>query len=364
MQFEWIQSQQVFEQRLSGLQSTLLVLDTEFVRVGTYRGHLGLIQLYDGNQLLLIDPFIIEDWQPLRDQLLSPRINFVLHACVEDLALLRDYCQAIPESILDTQVAAAFLGYGISVGFATLCQDLLNVDVCKAHSRTNWLQRPLTAQQLNYAAQDVYYLLPIYHQLRSRLIAKDWWSWVKEESNQLAQQHRIVAQPQQAWLKIGDAWRLQPRQLAVLRCLAAWREQQAQLLDVPLSRIATNASLMTLSQHFPDHLHDLQRAGLASVTIKKQGEYLITLIQQAADLPEAQWPKPVKNFYSRTYKKQYKMLKRIIHEVAVQTGIPEAVLGPKKILHEYLQWQQNEEETPLPLLIKGWRSEILAHRLS
>lgn len=364
MQYELIEDASIFQQRMASLSAGVFAVDTEFIRVGTYRSHLGLIQIYDGNTTLLLDPFKIEQWQPLSYLFNSPQTTLIVHAGGEDVVLLRDCCDSAAVNVLDTQIAAAFLGFGLSAGLSTLCEQLLDVSICKESSRTDWLQRPLSETQLRYAAQDVFYLMPLYEKLREMLQAKGWWHWFIDECQLLNRQRLAPVLAEQAYLKIGDAWRLRPQQLAVLRALAAWRETKASAMDVPLSRVVPNASLMELSQRLPKNLYALKQAHVPPNTIKHDGEKIIGLAQSAFKLPKKDWPNPIENHRSEIYKKRYKDLKLRIAGIAEDIGLPHELLAPKKMIHSYLMWcDSGRSSESLPTLMQGWRGEVLKTKL-
>ena len=145
-----------------------IALDTEFVRIRTYYPHLGLIQMYDGKQISLIDPLTITEWTPFVELLTNPTVLKYLHAGSEDLEVFSHQFGCVPTPMIDTQVVAAFLGYPISCGFATLVEKYEHIALDKSESRTDWLARPLTEKQCQYASGDVFYLLP----LAKKLIAQ------------------------------------------------------------------------------------------------------------------------------------------------------------------------------------------------
>ena len=144
------------------LQSDILVLDTEFVRTRTYYANLGLIQAYDGKRLALIDPVSITDLSGFWQLLSNPNIVKLVHSCSEDLEVFAHYGQCQPTPLFDSQLAASVAGLGHGLGYAKLVEMCLDVSLDKGESRTDWLKRPLSDAQLQYAANDVYYLYQLY----------------------------------------------------------------------------------------------------------------------------------------------------------------------------------------------------------
>ena len=146
-------------------QHAAVALDTEFVRTRTYYPQLGLIQLFDDQQLVLIDPLNIRDWSPFIDLLTDTSVTKFLHAGGEDLEVFLHRFGVLPTPMIDTQILAAFSGQPLSWGFASMVAHFTQVELDKSESRTDWLARPLTQRQCEYAAADVHYLLPIARQL-------------------------------------------------------------------------------------------------------------------------------------------------------------------------------------------------------
>ena len=162
-------------------QQSAVALDTEFVRTRTLYPQLGLVQLYAGDEVALIDPTTIQDFSPFIALLADDHVTKVLHACGEDLEVFQHTFQQLPQPMCDTQVMANFLGFANSPGFATLVQHYFQIEIDKGASRTDWLARPLSDTQLRYAAADVWYLLPLYQQMQAQLAQTEWQSAVKNE---------------------------------------------------------------------------------------------------------------------------------------------------------------------------------------
>lgn len=173
-------------------QKSAVALDTEFMRVSTYFPKLGLIQLYDGERVSLIDPLAITDFSPFVALLSNPKVLKVLHSCSEDLLVFLQEFDQLPRPMIDTQIMARFLGLGTSAGLAKLAQQYLNVEIDKGATRTNWIKRPLSDIQLQYAAGDVWYLLPLYHILEKELAKTPWEQAVRDDCELvLAKTHKL-----------------------------------------------------------------------------------------------------------------------------------------------------------------------------
>ena len=186
--------------------SEAIAVDTEFMRTDTFFPILGLVQIFNGNNCWLIDPLSIPDLTPLKNLLTNNDVLKVFHSCSEDIEVLKHVLGCIPQPIFDTQVAAAFVGYGFSKGYATLVNIILDVHVDKGETRSNWLQRPLSDSQLGYAALDVVYLLPVYIELKKELLILERHKWVDEEMTSLVEMASVTEDLSLYFQKIKGAW--------------------------------------------------------------------------------------------------------------------------------------------------------------
>lgn len=276
----------------AGLRGTSwLALDTEFFREQTYYPQLCLIQVASAEQIACIDPMALPSLEPLLDVLYDPAVTKVLHAAYQDLEIFYYLRGAVPTPIFDTQLAAAALGYGDQIGYANLAQHMLGVELAKTHTRVNWRQRPLDPEWLAYAADDVCYLRDIYRQQQALLAERGQPETLTEAFAALTDPARYQPQPQEVWRRIHDHRRLHGVQRAVLRTLAAWREEQAIRNDRPRRWILHDGPLLDLARRMPDDLEGLaQIHGLPPGTLRRHGSELLERIATARAEPPEQWP--------------------------------------------------------------------------
>ena len=169
----WIRDDVSLAQHCAAWQQLPFVaLDTEFMRVDTFYPIAGLLQVGDGQRAYLIDPLLIRDWQPFAALLENPALLKVLHACSEDLEVLLRLTGSLPAPLFDTQLAAAYLNLGFSMGYSRLVQAVLGIELPKGETRSDWLQRPLSETQVSYAAEDAVHLAEVYRQLAPQLSAE------------------------------------------------------------------------------------------------------------------------------------------------------------------------------------------------
>jgi ribonuclease D len=273
------------------LDSEWLAIDTEFIREKTYYPKLCLIQVCNGEIAACIDPLALDDLRPLLDILFDARTLKVLHAARQDLEIfLHDY-HRIPMPVFDTQPAAALLGHGDQVGYANLVKQLLDVELPKDQSRTDWSQRPLDEQQLRYALDDVIYLGRLYLHMRGHLFDRERLQWLAADFAPLADPQTYYPDPQTMWKRTKGRQLLRGRQLAVLQRLAAWRETRARDRDLPRKWILKDDVMIELSRRIPRDAAGLAKLrGMEPGLIRREGEMLLKLIAEGAEAPRETWP--------------------------------------------------------------------------
>lgn len=288
----YIDSDAALTQFCSEIQhSKWLAIDTEFLREKTYYPQLCLIQIANDDIIACVDPIAIKDLTPLLDLLYQSDITLVFHAARQDLELLYLLKNSLPPNLFDTQLAATILGDGDQIGYGNLVKQRLNVSLDKAHSRADWTQRPLSPEQLEYAADDVRYLRELYHQMSADLEKQQRTEWLKEDFAALSNADNYVADPETIWRKIRGAGKLKGVQLAVLQQLAAWREQRAMDRDRPRRWILKDEVMLDLARFAPEKPEKLsQIRGLEARDIERSGRAIIDVISKAKQTPPEQWP--------------------------------------------------------------------------
>jgi len=340
----------------------VVMLDTEFVRTRTLFPMLGVVQMYDGDTLSLIDCVAIKDLAPLWSLLANKNIKKVLHAASEDLEVFLHESGHLPVNMTDTQVMAAFLGYPVSSGFARLVEDFLSVVLDKGASRTDWLARPLTKIQQDYAAADVFYLYPLYFKLLEKIEEKDLMQAVDEECAYHIEKKVQPIDLDVLYKRVKQAWRLEPQQLAVLRALCKWRYQQAKKRNLALNFVVRENDLWTLAYYQPQEIEKLTELNINEYVIRRYGQQLISLVkavQQSSRLDDPD--KIVRLIDNPQYKNEMTHLKKKISSKANESHLVPELIGSKKLLHEYLKWKwfTNKNPQQKPLLMRGWRNRLL-----
>lgn len=340
-----------------------VALDTEFVRTRTYYPQLGLVQLYDGETLSLIDPLPISDWQPFVDLLRNPQVVKLLHAGSEDLEVFLHDFQTLPQPLIDTQILAAFTGRPLSSGFAAMVNAYLGVELDKSESRTDWLARPLSERQCDYAAADVYYLLPMAHQLLAEVEGCGWLPAALDECQALCRRRSEVVDPRQVYRDMTNAWQLRPRQLACLQQLAEWRLNLARSRDMAVNFVVREESLWQVARYLPGSMGELSELGVSGPEIRYHGKAMLEIVAQSAALADDQLPPMVERLIDHAgYKQAFKHIKALVQQVAEQRGLTAELIASRRQINQLLSvhWGLKAEQ---PELLSGWRGQLLAEGL-
>ncbi|MCQ4348432.1 ribonuclease D [Pseudomonas stutzeri] len=340
-----------------------VTLDTEFMRVDTFYPIAALVQVGDGETAWLIDPLRIADWQPFAALLEEPSVVKVLHSCSEDLEVFQRLTGSLPQPLFDTQLAAGYLNIGFSMGYSRLVRELLDLELPKDETRSDWLQRPLSDMQVRYAAEDVQHLWELYRELEARL-SEEKRAWLLEDGAELVAAQREVQDPTEAWREVKLAWRLNGQQLAVLRALCAWREEQARLRDQPRNRILRERSLWPLARTQPRDAVALARIeDMHPRTVRQDGETLLRLIAEAAALPPEQWPGQLPEPLPLEVSPLLKKLRAVGQREAERLQIVPELMLRKKVLEALLKTGYPSGPYFLPDSLRGWRRALMGQAL-
>ncbi|WP_080721714.1 ribonuclease D [Citrobacter amalonaticus] len=343
-----------------------IALDTEFVRTRTYYPQLGLIQLFDGEHVALIDPHGINDWSPLKAILRDTAITKFLHAGSEDLEVFLNAFGELPQPLIDTQILAAFCGRPLSWGFASMVEEFTGVALDKSESRTDWLARPLTERQCEYAAADVWYLLPIAGKLMAETEAAGWLPAALDECRLMQTRRQEILAPEDAWREITNAWQLRTRQLACLQLLADWRLRKARERDLAVNFVVREEHLWSVARYMPGSMGELDSLGLSGSEIRFHGKTLLSLVAKAQALPEEALPEPLLNLMDMPgYRKAFKAIKALVTEVSTEHHVSAELLASRRQINQLLNWHWKlKPQTTEPELISGWRAALMATKLN
>jgi ribonuclease D len=275
-------------------QASFIAIDTEFMRDKTYWPQLCLVQIAGPEEAAAIDSLASGiDLSPLFELLADTNVTKVFHAARQDVEIFFHLTGKIPAPLVDTQVAAMVCGFGDSVSYETLASKLANARIDKSSRFTDWAQRPLTERQLQYALSDVTHLRLAWEHLERRLAKTGRGDWVREEMAVLTSPATYRLAPAEAWKRIkfrND----RPRAIAILREVAAWREEEAQKRDLPRGRIVKDETICEIAAHGPRSVDDLARCrGLSRQQAEsRQGQAILAAVKRGLDLPASELPAP------------------------------------------------------------------------
>ncbi len=337
-------------------QSDYITVDTEFIRDKTYWPRLCLVQVASAEEAVAIDtlaPGI--ELEPLFELMVQPGTLKVFHAARQDVEIF-DYLSArIPTPIFDTQVAAMVCGFGDSVGYDKLVHALTGNHIDKSLRFTDWSKRPLPGRMLAYALSDVTHLRPVYEKLADEVARNSRATWLDEEMAVLTDPATYRQDPAESWHRVKTRIR-KPRHLAILRALAAWREETAQARDIPRVRVMRDEALNDIAVHEPKKMEDLH--GLRSVRRdqlgdKRAGE-LLGVVAAALALPESEYPKlDQRNAQQGKVGPACELLKVLLKLKCEQHRVAQKLVASSYDIEAIAR----DDEADVPAL-HGWRREL------
>jgi len=347
-----------------------LGIDTEFMSEGRYRALLCLVQIAvdspapeDEPTILLIDSLTDTDVRPLATLLADPGIEIVLHAGRQDVAILRRAWQTELTNIFDTQIAAGFSGQSAQSGYGNLLGAVLGRRVGKTASYTKWDARPLTAEQLGYAAEDVAHLLELADEIQRRLGDRGRLEWATEECRRL-EAATDERDPMTAWERLPRVGQLDPRSRAVARELAAWRERTASAQDRPVGSILADPALVELAKRHPSTVAGLEQIrGLHPPTIKRRGEAILEAIARGREA------EPIARDEVRGRSESgdaplIALAEALLRARSLDAGLAYELIASRAELEQIVAAARRHEPEPEVRTLTGWRRELVGDDLA
>ncbi len=354
-------------------------IDTEFMSEGRYRALLCLVQVSVDNEpgpdaadgmdpdpdeplVLLIDSLTDVDVAPLAELLGDPSIEVVLHAGRQDVAILRRAWHTEINNIFDTQIAAGFAGGSAQAGYGNLLGSVLGLRVGKTASYTRWDARPLTTEQLGYAAEDVVHLLALADEIRRRLDTTGRLEWAREECRRL-ESATDERDPDTAWERLPRVGQLDPRSRAVARELAAWRERTAAAADRPVGSIVADPALVELAKRKPSNPQGLEQIrGLHPPVIKRRGSAILEAIARGREA------EPIAREEARGRSEPgdaplIALVESLLRARALDAGLAYELIASRAELEQIVGASRRREAEPTVRTLQGWRSELVGDDL-
>lgn len=342
-------------------QGSVYGLDTEFIKVDTFWPKLGVFQINVNNHIFLLDGTTLDlahFWQ----KIFAAQQN-IFHACSEDIDLIYHYADKQPlANVFDTQVALSFLGHGLQVSYQNALKLILNIEIDKDQTRSDWLARPLSAAQIEYAANDVLYIMQLADELKAELEAKNLYGYMLEDCQHLTQEIALETPQEKLYTDVGN-YRHSRKQLMQLQQLSVWREEMVKAVNQPRSFILKNSTLNDLVETNPKNIFQL--SGIKDIrqnVIREHGKTILDLLKF---IPEAdEWPLRLARPIRHSSQGITQAVDELIEHIAQQCAVPKEVLMRKRWLNALYQHVVfHGDEQTLPAYLLGWRYEILTKPL-
>ena len=341
-------------------KSPYIAIDTEFLREKTYYPKLCLLQMGIENEIAIVDPFKIRNLTALADVLADPSIVKIFHACSQDVEILYHETGVVPSPIFDTQIAAAVLGKTQQASYSSLVSQYCDVNLPKKDSFTDWSQRPLSDSQIHYAADDVKYLPQIYYEMLAQLKRKNRLSWLEETFADLSKKEKYEIDPRVRYKKLKRVNQLNARQQAAAREFAAWRELQAQRLNIPRKWVVSDEQIVEACRREARTLDELYMVrGMKESLKTSDARKVLAALIAGLDCPQSELPdvRPKSKNESNVdvildVMNALVRMRAREHEIAPQT------LAPQAELLKLARGHYDDSE-----LMQGWRYTLVGKDL-
>jgi ribonuclease D len=337
-----------------------VTVDTEFLRETTFWPKLCVVQMASPDQAYVIDalaPGI--DLAPFFDLMRNERVVKVFHAARQDIEIVWHLGGFVPHPVFDTQVAAMVCGFGDSISYDQLVARITGAHIDKTHRFTDWTRRPLSSSQLEYAIADVTHLRDVYRFLRASLAEQGRTEWVREEMEVLTSEQTYNVEPEEAWQRLKMRLK-KPRELMVLKEVAAWREREAQSRDVPRSRVLKDDTIFEIATHAPI---DANKLGELRTVPKgwersRAGEDVTAAVRRALDTPKEHWPRTPKSRQApEGAGAAVDLMKVLLKLVSENEGVAAKIIATVDDLEDIAT---NDDADVAAL--RGWRRELFGEK--
>lgn len=332
-----------------------IAIDTEFLREKTYYAKLCLVQVATPDECVVIDPLAIDDLGPLAELMTDVDTLKVFHACSQDMEVLCHALGSVPAPIFDTQVAAGFLGERAQCSYHNLVSTFCGVSLPKTESLTDWSRRPLSPKQIEYALDDVRYLIDAYRVIESKLHSLGRTAWVRDEIRPLADPTHYRSDPRAAFKRVKRVNACTRRQLAVARELASWREQRAETRDIPRKWVMSDEVLLALCKRAPQTVEDFRAVRGTEQLSARDVEVALDAIARGRRCPQENLPSIGRAHRAPAPELEsvIDLMYALIRLVSERSGVATSLIVSRDGLLDYIE---HPERSPLR---EGWRFELV-----
>lgn len=361
MNFLYIDNNQALADFCKSIEDCkLCALDTEFLREKTYYSQLALIQVATEHEEACIDPLAVDDFSPLIEVFNNTFIVKILHSPSQDLEIFYQNFNALPEPLFDTQLAAAVLGFASQIGYADLVKRTCGVQLEKKYTRTDWTKRPLSDGELNYAMDDVRYLIKIYRDLTSDLTDRNRLSWIQADLQKMSDKSSYQLDMSRLWMRLKGVQRLKGVALNNADQLCRWREQKAIDRNRPRRWIMKDEDIVDIARLKPASHHELEQIGsLSKDYVRKNGDAILQVLSNASSIDSSDYPQQPE-FIKLSNQQQAiaDCLMAICRDVAEKNDIALTSITSKKDIDALVAGNSDSK------LSSGWRYEMLGRHLT
>ncbi len=357
----YIANQESFEAFLDRASlSSVLAIDTEFLRERTYYAKLCLIQLATDTEVAIVDPFEISDITVMRDILENPDVIKIFHAAGQDLEIIWHEVGCMPKPLFDTQVAAALLGHTQQIGYGALVHAVCGVQLKKIDSYTDWSRRPLSDSQLTYAADDVIYLPQMYEKMHAELESLGRLNWLAPEFEEMSDPSRFQSDERERYKRLKRVGQLSRRQLAAAREVAAWRELTAQKRNVPRKWVMTDEQIVESCKREARTIDDLFMVrGMREKLGTRDAREVAGLMKAAFDASPDTWPEPDRSGKNEpNVDAPMDLMTALVRLRAKENGVAFPTLASHDDLLRVARGYRNGID-----LLRGWRRALVGEEL-
>lgn len=334
-----------------------VAIDTEFRRRDTFYPQVALLQLCWGDEAFLVDPLGLDNLEPLCLMLTDVDQIKMIHSASEDLEVFARWLDVLPNPLFDTQRAAALVGLGSGLSYRALVAAFFDIDIPKDETQSDWLQRPLSPAQAEYAALDVTYLHSIGAHLQERAAGLDRMEWILEDSARMRTGGKLPI------TRFKNAYRLPPQQQRVLAALVEWREAEARERDRPRSWILSDKVLTAVARAVPTSSRELALVDdMPKGLVRRAGDELVARVSAASEGGDSEVPENIVQPLSSAERKVLGELSEYLRGIAEGIGVPPEVLMPKADLEQLIR-TQTAPTAALPDAWMGWRCQQVVEPL-
>ena len=364
--FSYITNSQSLHQLCEKIAAQKLVaFDTEFVAEDSYRPELCLVQVATEDEIAIIDPYTCTDLSPFWNSLIDPDTTVIVHAGREETLFCYRATKKLIPRLFDIQIAAAFLGFEYPASYGNLVHRFTGMVLDKEETRSDWRNRPLTNQQLQYAAQDVRDLPRLFKTLSQHLVKQDRLSWLEEETKR-RQEELADFESNESWFRISGIQALSGNSLSIIRGLWNWRDAKAKERDVPPRKVLRDDLLVELARRGTSDVRRM--TSLRGMEHRHTKQYLPELskaIEESLLDPAPTWPKKQRYGKGQPAGMLTQFLSAALAYICRTKRIAPAIVATSDDLRDFVKYrlEPQPDDAPPPSLTLGWRAEIIGKEL-